>query len=171
MPMEPPDFDCRSASQVLRLRFRDWMWPAAIAVAMLIPILGRTGGEPYRAGSVTYYMNTKETAFVWLAAIAFAGVRWCWIGRWRARGSGVCRQCGYPTTGLDESDSASRCPECGADAATSRRPSPRWRIRETFGGASLARCLLHLPGLLLLLYGTVGLVVFALVVFRIVRLD
>lgn len=53
MPKEPPDFDCRSAWQVLRLRVRDWMWPTAIAVAILIPILGRTGGEPCKSGSVT----------------------------------------------------------------------------------------------------------------------
>jgi hypothetical protein len=172
MPAEPPTFDCRSARQVLRLRCRDWLWPTAIAIAVAITVLGRTGGEPYRIGSVTDYMNTKEAKFVWLAAIAFAGARWCWIGRWRARSSECCRRCGYPTNGFHESDPASRCPECGADAAARWRPSPRSRVRETFGGASLARWLLDLPGLLVLLYGVVGLVLFVLIiVFRVVQID
>ena len=39
LPKEPPNFDCRDAGQVLRLRLRDWLWPAAVAIAVAIPIL------------------------------------------------------------------------------------------------------------------------------------
>jgi len=48
LPKEPANFDCRDAGQVLRLRLRDWLWPAAI------PILGQSNG-PHRIGSVTFY--------------------------------------------------------------------------------------------------------------------
>ena len=56
MPKEPPNFDCRDVGQVLRLRFRDWMWPLALAFVVAIPFLGYSNGT-YRIGSLTYYVN------------------------------------------------------------------------------------------------------------------
>ena len=166
MPKEPPDFDCRNAWQVLRLRLRDWMWPAALAIVVVIPFLGRSSGT-YQIGSVTYYANVFGP-LVMLSAIVFAGVRWCCIGHLRPRRADRCARCGYPTTGLDESDPASRCPECGADAAARRLPAPRSRIRAIFGGASLARWLVDLPGVLLLLVPVYVIVMIVLMIFGVI---
>ncbi|HAW94926.1 MAG TPA: hypothetical protein DCX60_01500 [Phycisphaerales bacterium] len=58
MPKEPPNFECRDAGQVLRLRFRDWMWPLALGLPFVVstPFLGYSNG-PCRIGSLTYYVN------------------------------------------------------------------------------------------------------------------
>ncbi len=154
--------------QVLRLRFRDWMWPTAIAIAFLIPILGRTGGEPYRIGSLTYYANSCGGILLWLAAIFLAGARWCWIGYLRPRDPSLCGRCGYPAAGLDDRDPSSRCPECGADAATGRRPPPRWSLRESLRGVPIARYLIDLPGILLMLYPLGGIVAAVLMIFWVI---
>lgn len=166
MPKEPPDFDCRSALQVLRLRLRDWMWPTAIAIIVVIPFLGRSDG-PYKIGSITYYANVYGP-WVMLFAIVFAGVRWCWIGHLRPRGANRCARCGYPTTGLDESDPTSRCPECGADPATRQGPTRRSLFRETFGGVSILRWLLDLPGVLLLLVPVYVIVMLVLIIYGVI---
>jgi hypothetical protein len=138
--MEPPDFDCRDAMQVLRLRLRDWLWPAAVAIAVAIWILAQSKGT-YRIGSVTYYANTYGPP-LFLAAILFAGLRWCSIGRLRPRDPSRCGQCDYPLDWLAPSRGPQCCPECGADASG---PPRKRRI-------PLSRMLLDLPGLLALLF-------------------
>ncbi|MHC4846227.1 MAG: hypothetical protein ACYTCU_08700 [Planctomycetota bacterium] len=79
MLTNPADVDVRNPAQVLRLRLRDWVWPAAIAVAMAIAFLGGYSGT-YRVGSITYYANVYGLP-LFVAALAFAGIRWFWIGR------------------------------------------------------------------------------------------
>ena len=64
--------------QVLQLRLRDWMWPSAVALALVILLLGRSSG-PYPAGSITDFVNTIGVP-VCLGLLAFAGIRWCSIG-------------------------------------------------------------------------------------------
>jgi len=169
MPKEPPDFDCRSAWQVLRLRLRDWMWPTAIAVAIAIPIAGRTGGETYKIGSITDYANSFGALMLWLAAIFFTGFRWCMVGRLRPRDRHRCARCGYPTTGLDDRDPTSLCPECGADATTRRVPTIRSGLRETFRGVPIRRYLIDLPGILVMLYPLLGIVAMLLMIFGVIE--
>jgi hypothetical protein len=79
MAAKPADVDSRSAVVVLRLRLLDWMWPSAVALAIVIALLGRHSGT-YRIGSITYYANTYGVP-LFLGLLAFAGIRWCWIGR------------------------------------------------------------------------------------------
>ena len=136
MPKPPHHFDSRNALEVLRLRFRDWMWPVAVGLIIAIPFLGRTNGGVYKVGSFTYYMNTYAP-LVWLAAFVFVGVRWFWIGRLQPRRPGYCGQCNYPIS----RNNAAICSECGADKKrmTSTRP------------ISKARILIDLPSLLFLL--------------------
>ena len=166
MPTEPPEFDCRSTLQVLRLRFRDWMWPTALAIVVAITVLNRVAlpREPGLIALVLYAFGP----WIWIAALVFAGARWCWIGRLRPRGADRCARCGYPTTGLDESDPASRCPECGADAAARRLPAPRSRVRGSFAGVSLARWLIDLPGVLLLLVPVYVIVMLVLIIYGVI---
>jgi len=140
LPKEPPNFDCRDAGQVLRLRLRDWLWPAAVAIAVAIPILAQSKG-PYRIGSVTYYASTYGPP-LFLAAILFAGLRWCLIGRLRPRDPSRCGQCNYPLDWLAPSRGPQRCPECGADASA----------RQTKRRVPFNRLLLDLPGLLAVLF-------------------
>jgi len=71
--------DRGSAAQVLRFRIRDGLCWAAMALAIAIPILGQSSGT-YRSGSLTDYANVYGPP-VFLALLAFAGVRWCWLGR------------------------------------------------------------------------------------------
>jgi DNA-directed RNA polymerase subunit RPC12/RpoP len=163
MPKEPPHFDCRSAWAVLRLRLKDWMWPAAIAGAIAIPYLGRTAG-PYRIGSFTYYFQ-HFSPFLWLALVMFAGFRWSWIGRMRPRDRGACPRCGYRLDGLDARDPAARCPECGTDAATRRMLAARPSLRRTFDGLTLARALLDLPALLAVLLPVLLVTLLVLMIF------
>jgi hypothetical protein len=150
MPTEPADFDCRSAAQTLRLRFRDWVWPISIAIAVAIPYLGRSNGA-YAVGSVTYYASTCGLP-VFIAALFVAGFRWCWVGRLRPRAADRCERCGYPTTGLGGGDAEACCPECGARVALLRSAASRSRLRESIAGVPLVRFLLDLPGLLLMLF-------------------
>ena len=168
MPKEPPDFDCRNAWQVLRLRFRDWMWPTAIAVAIAIPIAGRTGGETYKIGSITDYANSFGALMLWLAAIFFTGFRWCMVGRLRPRDRHRCARCGYPTTGLDDRDPSSLCPECGAEATTRHVPTLRSTLREAFRGVPISRYLIDLPGILVMLYPVLGIVAMLLMIFGVI---
>lgn len=111
MPKEPSDFDCRSVRQVLKLRFRDWMWPTAVAIAILVPWVANAQNDAelisafansqsdppgsHRTGSLNDYLNAYGL-FVMLAAIGFAGVRWCWLGHLRPREDRRCAECGYP---------------------------------------------------------------------------
>jgi hypothetical protein len=168
MPKEPPDFDCRSAWQVFRLRLRDWMWPTAIAVAIAIPIAGRTGGETYKIGSITDYANSFGALVLWLAAIFFAGFRWCMVGALRSRDRNRCARCGYPTTGLDDRDPSSLCPECGADATARAVPTMRSTLREAFRGVPISRYLIDLPGILVMLYPVLGIVAMLLMIFGVI---
>ena len=140
MPKPPDHFDSRNALEVLRLRFRDWMWPVAVCLIIAIPIalsfFGRMNGGVYKIGSFTYYINTYGV-WIWLAAFVFVGVRWFWIGRLQPRRPGYCGQCNYPIS----RNNAAICSECGADKKrmTSTRP------------ISKARILIDLPSLLFLL--------------------
>ncbi len=81
VPMAPPKAGPiqRSWPSHLLQRFCDWQWPAALAAAYGIVLLGRSE-SPYRIGSVTYYANTIGLP-LFLALLVFAGFRWCWLGR------------------------------------------------------------------------------------------
>jgi hypothetical protein len=145
LPKYPPHFDRREAGCVLRLRFRDWMWPAAIVIAAVIPFLGQSNG-PYRIGSLTYYANTIGPP-LFLAAIAFAGARWCsigwcWIGWDPDRDRTHCGHCDYPLHWMESVHGPRCCPECGTDVSSppTRRAIP------------LPRVLLDVPGLLAVLF-------------------
>ena len=140
MPKEPPDFDHRDTVAVLLLRLRDWCWPVAIAIAVTIPILGRTSGGAYKIGSITYYANTYGLC-IFLPAIFIAGLRWCWIGRMRSAAPNHCLRCGYHLEGAVSEAGVQCCPECGADQSTAGK---RRRI-------PLMRLLLDLPGILAML--------------------
>ena len=168
MPREPDNFDCRSARQVLSLRLRDWMWPSAVAVTVTVPFLFQTDGSGFfRIGSLADYVNTFGP-LIMLAAIAFAGVRWCWLGHLRPRDARCCARCGYPIGDVDHSRSDARCPECGADPTIRRTANAcRW-IRESFRGVSLARLLLDLPGLLLLLIPVCAFLIVTLVIIGVI---
>ncbi len=164
MPRKPPNFDCRSTAQVLRLRLRDWMWPSALALAVVIPVLGRTDG-PYAIGSMTYYLNVWGPK-VMLAAMFFAGIRWCtlgwcWVGAARRADPTRCAHCDYHLGGLDAGQGPMRCPECGVDTAT----PPTWRR------PSVARMSIDLPGLLLALAPVLLVAIVVLAVLRIIDLD
>lgn len=145
MPKKPPNFDCRSTWQVLRLRLRDWMWPCALALIIAIPFAGRSNG-PYPIGSLTYYANTLGPPLM-LAAMFFAGIRWCtlgwcWIGCTPRLDPNRCAHCDYHLAGLDARSGPVCCPECGVDTAT----PPAWRR------PSILRTLIDLPGLLVALF-------------------
>lgn len=147
MPKEPPNFDCRDVGQVLRLRFRDWMWPLALAFVVAIPFLGYSNGT-YRIGSLTYYVNVYGSR-LFFPAMAFVGLRWCLLGRLRRSHDTHCVQCNYP---LDWSASAvdvERCPECGL--SSSKHTKRQVSLKHLLVGVSFKRLLIDLPGLLLLL--------------------
>ena len=169
MPNEPSDFDCRSALQVLRLRFRDWMWPTALAIVVAITVLNRSA-LPREPGVISFLLGVFGP-WMLVGAIAFAGVRWCWIGRLRPRGANQCARCGYPTTGLDDSDPASRCPECGAGPDDRRTPTAGASFLASIRGASISRWLIDLPGLLGLLVAIFMFTMLMLIVFGIVVID
>ena len=169
MPKEPSDFDCRSASKVLRLRFRDWMWPTALAIVVAIPVLNHSDW-PRSIGPIAFSIGVFGP-WIWIGAIAFAGVRWCSIGRLRPRGANQCARCGYPTTGLDDSDPASRCPECGAGPDDRRTPTAGASFLASIRGASISRWLIDLPGLLGLLFAIFMFTMLMLIVFGIVVID
>lgn len=165
---EPKNFDCRSASQVLALRLRDWMWLTAVAVAMVIPLLALVNGsEAYRIGSFTFYLNTYGPLTM-LAASFIAGLRWCWLGHLRPSDARRCAICGNPLAGPGDSQLDARCSGCGADATTQRTPTPRSWIRESFHGVRIARLAIDLPGMLLLLYPLFVLVMVILMLFGVV---
>lgn len=166
MPKEPTNFDCRSARAVLRLRLKDWMWPMAVAGAILIPLLGRTDG-PYRIGSFTYYFQ-HFGPFLWLVLVMFAGIRWSLIGRMRPRDRSVCPRCGYTLDGLVARDPDARCPECGTDAATRRMLAARPSLRQTFEGLTLPRALLDLPALVAVLLPFYLVTIIVLIVFGVI---
>ena len=91
VPKVPPDFDCCHAGQVLRLRFRDWMWPLAILTCVGVFVASRptSPNGVYRIGSLTYYANMLGPLVVFVL-VPLAGARWCWLGRVRpAVASGV----------------------------------------------------------------------------------
>jgi hypothetical protein len=156
LPKEPPNFDCRDAGQVLRQRFRDWWWPAAVVIAVVIPILGQSNG-PYRIGSVTYYANTFGLP-IFLAAILFAGLRWCWIGRLRPGDPTRCGHCDYPLDWMDSARGPQRCPECGGDASAKRR-------------VPLSRILLDVPGVLAVLFPILVVAMVLLAMLGVIELD
>ena len=137
VPKPPLHFDSRNPIEVLRLRFRDWMWPVAVVLIIAIPFLGRTNGGVYKVGSFTYYMNTYAP-LAWLAAFVFVGVRWFWIGRLQPRRPGYCGQCNYPVSGND----AVICPECGADE----------KVMTATRRISIARILIDLPSVVCILF-------------------
>ena len=168
MPTEPPEFDCRSTLQVLRLRFRDWMWPTALAIVVAITVLNRVAlpREPGLIALVLYAFGP----WIWIAALVFAGARWCWIGRLRPRGANQCARCGYPTAGLDDSDPASRCPECGAGPDDRRTPTAGLPFLASIRGAPITR-LIDLPGLLALLFAIFMFTMLMLIVFGVVVID
>lgn len=166
MPKEPPEFDCRSVRQVLRLRLKDWLWPLALGVAIAVPLLGRTDG-PYRIGSPTYYIQTLGP-LVWLGAIMFAGMRWAWVGRMRPRCGDSCARCGYSLDGLGARDPRTPCPECGAHGRA-REVATVWSYaRQSFAGLTLARALIDLPLLIALLFPLWILVALALMLLGVI---
>jgi|GEM_PF-905560 len=186
MPKEPNNFDCRSVRQVLNLRFRDWMWPTAVAIAILIPWVANAQNDAelhaafanaqsdlpgaYRIGSLSYYLNAYGPLIV-LAAIGVGGVRWCWLGHLRPREDGRCAECGYPTGGFADSPPNARCSECGADATVQRTPTVRSWLRESFRGVTVARVAIDLPGLLILGFLALVLVLITLVEFGVIPSD
>lgn len=164
MPKKPPNFDCRSTAQVLRLRFRDWMWPSALALTIAIPFAGRSSG-PYPIGSLTYYANTLGPPLM-LAALTFTGIRWCtlgwcWIGATPRRDPTRCAQCDYPLAGLEPCQGPQICPECGTDTCT----PPTW------SRPSITRTLIDLPGLLLASLPIFLIAILMLALFGLIDLD
>lgn len=141
MPKETVNFDCRNPGDVLRLRLRDWCWPTAAVIAIAIPFLAQTGGGVYKIGSITDYANTYGLC-IFLPAIFFAGLRWCWVGRLRSAAPNRCPQCDYRLDWMTPESGPRCCPECGADpsAAGKRRRIPLMRI------------LLDVPGVLAMLF-------------------
>jgi hypothetical protein len=105
---------------------------------------------------------------LWLAAIFFAGFRWCMVGALRSRDRNRCARCGYPTNGLDDRDPSSLCPECGADATTRHVPTMRSTLREAFRGVPISRYLIDLPGILVMLYPVLGIVAMVLMIFGVI---
>lgn len=173
MPREPADFDCRRVRQVLRLRFRDWMWPTAVAIVVLIPLVARAGTDPsgtYRIGSLTFYLNVYGP-FVLLAAMTFAGLRWCWLGHLRPRKGRRCARCGYPSPETSAPAPDARCSECGADAIAQRTHTLGSLMRECFRGVTLGRLAIDLPGLLLLAYGAFVVALIMLFLFGLISID
>lgn len=165
MPSKPADFDCRNTGQVLRLRMRDWMWPVAVIFAVTIPIMGSRTSGPYAIGSPTFYLNVWGPK-VMLAAVFFAGVRWCslgwcWIGAAPRSDPSRCAHCDYHLGGLCAERGPLRCPECGIDTAT----PPSWRR------PSIARTLIDLPGLLLALLPVFLIALLMLVLLRLIDVD
>ena len=186
MPKEPDKFDCRSVRQVLKLRFRDWMWPTALAIAILIPWVANAQNDAAvisavansqsspagadRIGSLTYYLNAHGP-LIMLAAIGFAGVRWCWLGHLRPCGKQRCACCGYLIGGFADSPPNPRCSECGADATVQRTPTVGSLLRESFRGVTIARVAIDLPGLLLLGFVAFVLVLITLLAFGVIPSD
>ena len=126
---------------MLLLRIRDWCWPLAIAIAVTIPLLGRTNGGAYKIGSITYYANTPCAVLTFFLLFFVAGLRWCSIGRIRPYGPGRCRTCGYRLVWTETSAVPERCPECGDATAVKTRGR---RI-------TIARRLVDLPGVVAML--------------------
>ncbi len=171
VPKVPPDFDCCHAGQVLRLRFRDWMWPLAILTCVGVFVASRptSPNGVYRIGSLTYYANMLGPLVVFVL-VPLAGARWCWLGRVRPMPAGRCGGCGYDLAGLAAAGASGggvRCPECGvvdslavvgAGAATRR---PRRRV-------PLVRRLIDLPGLLLMLTWLYMVVAVVLIIFGVI---
>jgi hypothetical protein len=171
VPKVPPDFDCCHAGQVLRLRFRDWMWPLAILTCVGVFVASRptSPNGVYRIGSLTYYANMLGPLVVFVL-VPLAGARWCWLGRVRPMPAGRCGGCGYDLAGLAAAGASGggvRCPECGvvdslavvgAGAATRR---PRRRV-------PLVRRLIDLPGLLLMLTWLYMVVAVGLIIFGVI---
>ena len=152
MPKEPPDFDCRDAVQVLRLRLRDWMWPTALMVVMAIVTFGYFDNtSPYRIGSLTYYVNTFGPILI-LLGLLFAGLRWCLLGRLRPHDSLRCAQCNYPLDWSASLPDAKQCPECGTSCSAARSKHR----------APFTRRLLDLPGLLAALFAVFVIIVLVL---------
>jgi hypothetical protein len=186
MPKEPDDFDCRSVRHVLKLRFRDWMWPTAVAITVLIPWVANPQNDAevisafansesnppgsYRIGSLTYYLNAYGP-LVMLAAMGFTGVRWCWLGHLRPREDQRCAGCGYLIGGFADSPPNARCSECGADSAVQRTPTVRSWLRESFRGVTIARLAIDLPGLLFLGFVAFVFVLITLAVFGVITID
>lgn len=170
MPKEPADFDCRSVRQVLRLRFRDWMWPTAVAIVVLIPLVARAVTDPsgtYRIGSLPFYLNVYGP-FILLAAMTFAGLRWCWLGHLRPRKGRRCARCGYPSPETATPAPDARCSECGADAIAQRTYTAGSLLRECFRGVTLGRLAIDLPGLLILGFLALVLVLITLIAFGVI---
>ena len=173
MPREPDDFDCRSVRQVLLLRFRDWMWPTAVAIVVLIPVAARAGTDPsgtYRIGSPVFYLNMYGP-LVMLAAMVFAGLRWCWIGHLRPRAGRRCARCDYPSPGTAPLARDARCSECGADAIAQRTHTAGSLLRACFRGVTLARLAIDLPGLLLMAFAAFVVVLITLALFGVISID
>ena len=147
---------------MLRLRLRDWLWPAATLIAVTIPFLAvaLTNGGTYQIGSFAYYLNT-DGQLVFLLAIFIAGLRWCWIGRLRAPDPNRCLGCHYRLDGLDTDETPKRCPECGLKGSTV--PAGR-RI-------PIARLLLDLPGVLAMLFPIGIIVIILLGILGLIDLD
>ena len=122
---------------MIRLRFRDWMWPLALIVVVAIPYLGHTNGT-YKIGSITYYANEPYAYLLWLAALVFVGIRWFAIGMLRPRISGMCGRCNYQ---ISRSESQC-CPECGADE----------KVMNATRRISIARILIDLPSVVCILF-------------------
>jgi hypothetical protein len=165
MPKPPPDFDPLDPLAVLRLRFRDWMWPAAVAVAVAIPLLQRWNA-PYQAGSVSFYANVVLGPWILLAASLFAGLRWCWIGRIGRRAADLCGRCGYPLDRLAAASGPPRCPECGT-VASARTTGRRIPFREI----PPLRLLLDVPGVLAILFPLLIVGLLMLVVTGVITID
>lgn len=171
MPVDSRDCDGRDPAQVLRLRFRDWVWPSALALAIILPVLKSVlVPPPYRIGSPEDYLLLCGLP-VWLLAMFVAGARWCWIGRMRPRREDCCGRCGYPTRGLDPSDALGRCPECGTRFAASHPGTRRSVFRRRFEGLTFLRALLDLPGLLLMSFPAYVVTLLLLVTLGVIEID
>ena len=171
MPVDSRDCDGRDPAQVLRLRFRDWVWPSALAVVIILPLIGSSFAPgPYRIGSFQFYVNAYGPT-VWLLAMFVAGARWCWIGRMRPRRENCCGRCGYPTRGLDPSDAHGRCPECGTGFPASHPGTRRSGFRRRFEGLTFLRALLDLPGLLLMSFPAYVVTLLFLVILGVIEID
>jgi hypothetical protein len=149
------------------------MWPTAVAIVVLIPLVARAGTDPsgtYRIGSLTFYLNAYGP-FVLLAAMTFAGLRWCWLGHLRPRKGRRCACCGYPSpeTAIPAPDA--RCSECGADAIAQRTHTLVSLVRECFRGVTLGRLAIDLPGILILAYGAFVVMLITLVLFGLISID
>lgn len=136
MPSEPPDFDARDWSQVLRLRLRDRFWQAAIVIAVATVTLGSLAG--WRAAPLLWL--ERQGAIPFGVLVVVAGIRWCWVGRLTTSRGDRCGACGDSMRGVDP---AARCPECGAEDLQ----------RRAARSVPVARLILDLPGVLAAILG------------------